>query len=239
MRAHHRRLCRRRERLARRRRPAVRPRTHAHQAAVRRPLPARAVAAGQFAGVGQADGARARRQLARRAAAAPAGAQDRRGRREVPDRAAGRQPRRDPVAGQRGDERAPTSTGSITPPTTSPRASARRPTNGWCRARMRSRASRCSPTTRTWRSAFPASGISPAWSGRASTSAAPPRPARPPSCSATTARSAGASPPPTSTARTCSSSGSIRPIPTATSRPTARGRSACATRRSTSRGAIR
>ena len=83
---HRRRLCRRRERLARQGRPAVRPRTHPHQAAVRRPLPAGAVAAGRFAGVGQADGARARRQLAGRAAAAPTRAQDRRRRREVPDR---------------------------------------------------------------------------------------------------------------------------------------------------------
>ena len=83
---HRRRLRRRRERLARQRRPAVRPRAHHHQAAVRRPLPAGAVAAGRFAGVGQADGARARRQLAGRAAAAPTRAQDRRRRREIPDR---------------------------------------------------------------------------------------------------------------------------------------------------------
>ncbi len=188
------------------RRPAIRPRAHRHQAAVGRPLPAGSLAAGQFAGVGQADGARARRQLARRTAAAAPRAQDRRGWCEVPDRGAGREPRLDAVARQRGAERYRSRPALRRHRQYRPRASARLPTNGCCRALIRFRASRCSPTIRISPCPSPAPGTSRAWSGPASTSAAPPRPARPPSCSATTARSAGASPPPTSTARTCSSS---------------------------------
>ena len=183
------------------------------QAAVGRPLPAGTVAARQFAGVGQADGAGAGRQLARRAAAPAARAQDRRGRREVPDRGAGRESRLDAVAGQRGAERH-RSRPALSRHRQHRHAQARGLERmgavgrafGFGQAAARQRPASCPRPS-------PAPGISPAWSGRASTFAAPPRPARPPSCSATTARSAGASPPPTSTARTCSSSGSIRPIP--------------------------
>ncbi len=98
---------------------------------------------------------------------------------------------------------------------------------------------RFSPTTRISDSPFPASGTSPAWSDRASTSAAPPRRARPPSCWATMEPSAGDSRPRTSTARTYSSSASIRPIQTATSHRTAPDPSPSETRPSRSPGAIR
>ena len=133
--------------------------------------------------------------------------------------------------------RASTSTASIAAPTISPHASAKPPTNGCFRAPVPCRASRCSPTTRTSRSPSPASGTWRGWSVPASTSVAPPRPAHPPSCSATTAPSAGASPRPISTARICSSSGSIRPIPAATSRLTAPAHLRSVTRRSTCCGA--
>ena len=161
-------------------------------------------------------------------------AQDRRRRREVPDRAAGRQPRRDAVAGQRGAER-------HRPRPALPRHRQYRHAQARGVQRMGAvgRAfgvgqAACSPTTRTWRSASRhlvsrAPGRAGLRHPRRHLARLARRRARPqrhdrlglhhhqPRQPGPVHRAA-----------------SIRPIPTATSRPTARGRSACATRRSTS-----
>ena len=106
-------------------------------------------------------------------------------------------------------------------------------TNGQWTAATPPPARRCSPATRIWHSAFPASGT---WRGSRHRTAcwpAPPRPACRSWCSATTARSPGPSPPPAPTCRTCSSK---RRLAMASTRlPTARVRSPCA--RSGSRSA--
>ena len=139
---------------------------------------ARAVAAGRLAGVGQADGAQPRRQLARRTVARCGCEQDRRRRRckFLISRGDDSDPRCRCWArrcGMRLDS-------SIAPPTTSPPASARRRTNGCCRAPHR-RGKPLLANDPHLGLRPPASGISRASSGRASTSAAPPRRARPPS----------------------------------------------------------
>ena len=222
------------------RRPAVRPRAHPDQAAVRRPLPARAVAAGRFAGLGQADGARARRQLARRAVARCGwpgrSATDAH---QVPDRPPGEG--RDATLSLANEALNGLDLDRLYRATDNLATRKREASNEWVLSGapfgVGQAAARQRPASRA---RLPRHLVSRA-PGRAGLRHPRRHLARlaAASCSATTARSAGASPPPTSTARTCSSSGSIRPIPAATSRPTARARSACARRRSTCCGAIR